>query len=185
MPVSESDRGSGGAFREPPRAATDAYFGSMSEMGTAIAEHDYETAAVQAREMLAVIPAWFEEEKARAVWAAEQRERWGIGPQTEPDAGDGPLLPPSIPVFQQGGTILALVGDEEALRLMADLVKREPELRHWTGKVEDHLYNLNLFAAIVEAVRSHPNCLQPDVKKLVGEKDGRRVANLIAYLENC
>ena len=66
---------------------------------------------------------------------------------------------------------------------MADLVKSEPELRHWTGKVEDHLYNLNLFAAIVEAVRSHPNCLQPDVKKLVGETDGRRVANLIGYLE--
>ena len=66
---------------------------------------------------------------------------------------------------------------------MADLVKREPELGHWAGKVEDHFYNLNLFATIVEAVRSHPNCLQPDVKKLVGEKDGRRVANLIAYLE--
>ncbi len=155
----------------------------MSEMLTAITEHHYETAAVRAREMLAVIPAWVEEEKARAVWATEQRERWGIGRQTEPDAGDVPLLPPSIPVFQQGGTILALVGDEEALRLMADLVKREPELRHWTDKVEDHLYNLNLFAAIVEAVRSHPNCLQPDVKNLVGEKDGRRVANLIAYLE--
>ena len=181
--ASESDLGSGGAFREPPTAATDAYFGSMSEMQNAIGKHDYETAAVRAREMMAVIPAWIEEETARSVWAAEQRERWDIGQQTEPDAGDVPLLPPSIPVFQQGGTILALVGDEEALLLMADLVKSEPELRQWTGKVEDHLYNLNLFAAIVEAVRSHPNCLQPDVKKLVGETDGRRVANLIGYLE--
>ena len=109
----EPDRRSDGPFGEPPRTATDAYFGSMDEMRTAIAEHDYETAAVRARAMLAVIPAWVEEEKARAVWAAEQRERWGIGPQTEPDAEDVPLLPPSIPVFQQGGTILALVGDEE------------------------------------------------------------------------
>ena len=175
--------GSGGVFGEPPRAATDAYFGSMSEMLAAIAERDYEVAAVRARKMLAVIPGWVEEEKARAVWAAKQRERWDIGRQTEPGAADVPLLPPSIPVFQQGGTILALVGDEESLRIMANLVKREPELRHWTEKVEDHLYNLNLFAAIVEAVGAHPNCLQPDVKKLVGEKDGRRVANLIAYLE--
>ena len=91
-------------FREPPTAATDAYFGSMSEMQNAIGKHDYETAAVRAREMMAVIPAWIEEETARSVWAAEQRERWDIGQQTEPDAGDVPLLPPSIPVFQQGGT---------------------------------------------------------------------------------
>ena len=91
--------GSGGVFGEPPTAATDAYFGSMSEMQIAIAEHDYETAAVRAREMLAVIPAWVAEEKARAVWEAEQQERWGIGQQAEPDAGDVPLLPPSIPVL--------------------------------------------------------------------------------------
>ena len=32
-------------------------------MQTAIAEHDYETADVRARENLAVIPAWIEEEK--------------------------------------------------------------------------------------------------------------------------
>ncbi len=56
--ASESDLGSGGAFREPPTAATDAYFGSMSEMQNAIGKHDYATAAVRAREMMAVIPAW-------------------------------------------------------------------------------------------------------------------------------
>ena len=179
----EPDRSFDGVFEEPPREATDAYFESMSEMRIAISEHDYETAAVRARENLAVIPAWVEEEEARAVWVAEQRKRWGIGVETEPAAGDVPLLPPSIPVFQQGGTILALVGDEESLRAMADLAERTPELGHRVDKIEDHLYNAGLFAAIVEAVRSHPNCLQPDVKRLVGEKDGRRVANLISYLE--
>ena len=128
--------------------ATDVYLGSMSEMQTAIGEHGYETAAVRARENLAVIPAWIEEKKARAVWAAEQRQRWGIGVEKEPAAGDVPLLPPSIPVFQQGGTILALVGDEETLRSMANLVKRTPELGHWVDKIEDHLYNVGLLAAI-------------------------------------
>ena len=179
----EPDRGPDRGFGEPPTEATDAYFESMSEMQTAIAEHDYETAAVRARENLAVIPAWIEEEKARSAWEAEFGNRWGIGVETESATDDTPLLPPSIPVLRQGGTILALVGDVETLRAMADLAKRTPELGDWANKLEDHLYNASLFAAIVEAVRSHPDCLQPDVKGLVGETDGRRVANLISYLE--
>ena len=66
---------------------------------------------------------------------------------------------------------------------MADLAKSTPELGKWVGSVEKHLYDLELFRSIREAVGSHPSCLQTDVKGLVGEKDGRRVANLISYLE--
>ena len=125
----EPDRGPDQGFGEPPTEATDAYFESMSEMQTAIAEHDYETAAVRARENLAVIPAWIEEEKARSAWEAEFGNRWGVGVETESATDDTPLLPPSIPVLRQGGTILALVGDVETLRAMADLAKRTTRTR--------------------------------------------------------
>ena len=145
-----------GKSRESRSEGEGPYFKSMGQMKTAIAEHNYEEAARFARKNLAAIPKWMK----------------GYGD-----------LPPSIPVFQQGGTVLALVGDQEGLSRMADLAKGTPVLNEWVDAVEDHLYNLKLFEAIEDAIRSNPNCLQPDVKGLVGEQDGRRVANLISYLE--
>ena len=148
------------ARQERCTPATDAYFESMNQMRTAIAEHDYEQAARLVRENIAAVPGWITE------WTQEHGE-----------------LPPSMPVFQQGGTILALVGDHEGLSRMADIAKSTPQLEMWVEGIEDHLYNMALFESIQEAVRSNPNCLQRDVKGLVGEQDGRRVANLISYLE--
>ncbi len=149
-----------GKSRESRSEGEDPYFKSMGQMKTAIAERNYEEAARFARKNLAAIPKWI--------------PRWMKG------YGD---LPPSIPVFEQGGTVLALVGDQEGLSRMADLAKNTPLLNKWVDSAEDHLYNLKLFAAIEDAIRSHPNCFQRDVKGLVGEQDGRRVANLISYLE--
>lgn len=148
------------ARQERCTPATDAYFESMNQMRKAIAEHDYEQAARLVRENIAAVPGWITE------WTQEHGE-----------------LPPSMPVFQQGGTILALVGDHEGLSRMADIAKSTPLLEMWVEGIEDHLYNMALFESIQEAVRSNPNCLQRDVKGLVGEQDGRRVANLISYLE--
>ena len=95
----------------------------------------------------------------------------------------GSLGVSSIPVLQQGGTVLALVGDESGLTQMRDIVFSTPELEPWIENVAQHEDSLRLFQAIQDAVTAHPNCLQPEVKELVGESDGRRVANLISYLE--
>jgi hypothetical protein len=40
-----------------------------------------------------------------------------------------------------------------------------------------------LFVAILIAIEKNPGCLQTDVKELIGAEDGRRVANLISWLE--
>ena len=170
---------------EECREAGDAYFESMSRMQAAIAKHQYEKAAGLARENLRAIPKWIEEEACNAAIRAELGQCLGMDSEVEGEPADveRSLLPPSIPVFQQGGTILALVGDEEGLSRMADLAASTPELAKWVGNVEQHLSNLELFKSIEETIRSHPSCLQTDVKGLVGEKDGRRVANLISYLE--
>ena len=166
---------------EDRREASDAYFDSMHQARAAIAEHDYEKAARLVRKNLATIPNWIKERKDN-VALAEERGVYGEE-ESEMTEDEKVRLPPSIHAFQQGGTVLALVGDQECLSRMADLAKNAPLLNKWVDSVEDHLYNLNLFEAIQDAIRSHPNCLQKDVKGLVGEQDGRRVANLISYLE--
>ena len=66
---------------------------------------------------------------------------------------------------------------------MRDLVSGHPPLGRWMPKVERHEEDLILFNSILEAVQTHPDCLQTEVKGLVGISDGRRVANLLSYLE--
>jgi hypothetical protein len=75
------------------------------------------------------------------------------------------------------------VGDDETLDLMQGVVASVPELEPWTEEVRRHQHDRHLFQAILYAVVTHPNCLQTEVKDFVGEEDGRRVANLIYYLE--
>ena len=94
---------------EERREAGDAYFESMSRMQTAITKQQYEKAAGLARENLGTIPKWIEEESYNAAMAPVRQgamDRYlGMDSQVEPELADEErsLLPPSIPVFQQGG----------------------------------------------------------------------------------
>ena len=137
------------------------YFDTMSRMQAAIARREFGAAAVLVRENITYIPDWVKEN-------LQQYGSFDIS---------------SIPSLQQGGKVLALVADKEGLASMRAIVDSTPELEAWGENVRQHQHDLQLFMAIQEAVTSHPNCLQTDVKGLVGEKDGRRVANLISYLE--
>ena len=85
----------------------------------------------------------------------------------------------SIPTLQQGGTVVALVGDDKGLARMQEIVASLEELEPWAEAVEQHLGDRRLFADNLQLVVSQPTCLQTDVKGLIGEEDSRRVANLI------
>ncbi len=137
------------------------YFDTLLRMQDAISHQDYNGAALLVRKNIASIPRW----------VAETRRQHGA------------FDIPSIPSFQQGGKVLALVGDDAGLSKMQKIVDSIPELRPWAENIQQHKYDLQLFKAIQGAIASHPNCLQTDVKNLIGEPDGRRVANLISYLE--
>jgi len=89
----------------------------------------------------------------------------------------------TIPALEQGGTMLALEGDDQGLRAMRRIVISNPELNPWNSFINRHEQDMHLFKAILEAVEKNPQCLQTGVKKLVGTEDGRRVANLISWLE--
>ena len=145
----------------PRDEISDHYFDTMSRMQAAISNNDFEDAVKLIRLNLRYIPDWVKETCRQY----------------------GSLDVSTIPALQQGGTILALVGDEDGLARMRDIVASTVELEPWAANVERHQHDLHLFQMILDAVTKHPNCLQTEVKRLVGEEDGRRVANLISYLD--
>ena len=143
-----------------PRAS-DSYFDTMARMQAAVCKRNFEEAARLVRENLKCIPDWVRE------WRRDY----------------GSFEISTIPALQQGGTVLALVGDDEGLARMDEIVASVPELEPWAEEIKRHKYDRQLFQAILELIAAHPNCLQTEVKGLIGESDGHRVANLISYLE--
>ena len=147
--------------RSSGQRISDQYFDTMLQMRAAISKNDFEEAARLIRLNLQYIPGWVKE---------TFREY-------------GAFEIPSIPALQQGGRILALVGDDKGLNQMREIVTSSGELDAWTENIEEHQRDRHLFRAILEAIGQNPNCLQTEVKELIGEQDGRRVATLISYLE--
>ena len=142
-------------------AASDSYFNTMGQMQEAISKRRFEDAAGLVRQNLRQLPGWVN----------EYRQEYGE------------FEIRTIPALQQGGTILALTADDEGLAEMQRLVVSTPDLQPWKDQVSRHAEDRHLLAAILEAIKTHPKCLQTDVKGHIGAKDGHRVANLISYLE--
>lgn len=140
---------------------SDAYFETMFRMQKAVSSQDFEEAARLVRENLQYIPDWVRE--------------------TRHDYGSFDIS--SVPALQQGGTILALVGDDEGIEQMREVVSSTPELEQWVKGVEQHQLDRRLFEVILKLVTDRPNCLQTEVKGFIGVEDGRKVANLISYLD--
>lgn len=88
-----------------------------------------------------------------------------------------------VPVLDQGGKILALLEDTSGLERMQEIVTATDALKNYTKIVERHFRDMKMFQDIRAAIRDNPMCLQGDVKVFIAEPDGRRVANLISWLE--
>ena len=140
--------------------ASDLYWQTLGEMQQQISRNDFEGAAESVRRNLEQIPAW----------AEQMRREYGS-------------VDVSIPCLEQGGRVLALVGDTSGIGKMQAVVESLPDLKRWGESIGEHKRDVVLFQSIKEAVKANPKCLQTEVKGLVGESDGRRVANLIHYLE--
>ena len=118
----------------------------MSRMQTAISNDHFEDAVKFIRLNLRYIPDWVKETCRQY----------------------GSLEVSTIPALQQGGTILALVSDEDGLARMREIVASTVELEPWVENVERHQHDLRLFKMILDVVTKHPNCLQTEVKRLAG-----------------
>ena len=137
------------------------YFAALGDMEQAISRRDFVAAAAAVRRSLDLIPTFVQ----------------SMGRLT------GQFRVPSIPALERGGTVLALAGDRTGLAAMLRLVRSVPLLDHRISSVESHLADLDTLEAIVAAVLANPGFAQTSIKTLIGAPDGRRVANLIAWLE--
>ncbi len=89
-----------------------------------------------------------------------------------------------LPIMTHGIKVLAVMGEREVLARMLQTVNSTPALRNHAYDLERCLEDADIHDAIEQAVKANRNCLQPDVKIHIDQSDGRRVANLITYLEN-
>lgn len=148
-------------YQGPNREATNRYFDLMGKMQGAIATQKYDEAASIIVQTLEVVEPWLKE-----------------------DVGEyGKFVIGSIPVFEQGGRILAFLGKDTELARMEDITKRHPEFGPWRETVAEHRADQVRFVRILGAVREKPGILQIDMKKEIGGEDGRRIATLIGFLE--
>lgn len=137
------------------------YFETMGKLQEAISKRNYEKAARFTRENIRQISAFVR--------------------NTKQEYGTFDIS--SIPALEQGGTMLALEGDDKGLKEMRRIIMSIAVLKPWNSFIDRHEDDMRLFKAILETVEKNPQCLQTNVKKLVGTEDGRRVANLISWLE--
>lgn len=145
----------------PNRDASNCYFDLMGKMQLAAANLRYDDAARIIQETLGVVEPWLKEDLSES----------------------GQFFISSIPVFEQGGRILAYLGRDSMLSEMDAIIQRHPEFAPWQDTVAQHRADIARFARILEIVAQTPGTLQTDMKKLLGEDDGRRIATLIAFLE--
>ena len=143
------------------REASSRYFDNMAEVQGALAQRNYAKAALLTRDSITLIPAW-----VRAT-----RKEFGS------------FVIGSIPAIEQGGRAMALVGDGAGLAAMRALVEGHEDLRPWTTCVADHIADQAFFKSIIDAVSASPGCLQSELKIMLGEPDGRRISQLVIYLE--
>ena len=142
----------------PNRDASVRYFDLMGKMQLAAANLRYDEAAQIILQTLKVVEPWLQENLNEY----------------------GSFDIRSIPVFDQGGRILAYLSRDSALAEMDQIIQRHAEFEPWRDTVAEHRADTARFARILEIVEETPGTLQTDMKKLLGEEDGRRVATLIA-----
>ena len=150
------------ADKEAWDKVSDAYYDTLSRMNTAVSKRDYKEAGQLVRQNLEYISDFLKE------YGSEF---------------NSPDIDFNFTEMYKGGTILAFLGDDQGLARMREIVTSFPLLKPLVEEVDQHQKDRHLFQAIIDAVAAHPHCLQTEVKTLIGEEDGYKVANLISYLE--
>lgn len=146
----------------PTQGGVGRYFHHLEQLQLAMKVHDYRSAAQWARESIDDLP--------------------GLVRGTRASYGRFDIV--SIPVLEEGATLLAVYGDREALERMTRVVEGEPALRRdWTACVAAAEEDRILAERTIEHVAmSGDGVLQRTLKAELGITDGRHFSTLVQWL---
>jgi len=135
------------------------YFDLLHQQANAVKEKDYPAAARAAGDSLPLIRNWLTDRTF-----------------------DGGLVTISIPALAQGGTMMALCGDDKGLSDISELISDFDALQAYREEAGQHISDRHLFDVIRGVVKKKPGVLQNKMKTETGHEDGRRLSLLINYL---
>lgn len=89
----------------------------------------------------------------------------------------------SIPALEEPLPYYAINGHGGQIQNIEDIVSFFPELSAWKELVTSSKETANLSSRLIKAITENPGTLQKDIKKLIGVEDGKKVANVLYYME--
>lgn len=143
------------------KAVSQQYFALHEQIQAAQKGRDYSRAATLIRQTYELLPSFV---------AACKREygRWDIQ---------------SSVAVHTGGTILAVLQDEDGVRLLQRTLAAVDDLKPWRPIGDAAVNDLNLVVRIMDVVVSHPGMLQNALRDYLPDADRRRIAALATWLE--
>ena len=137
----------------------DSYFELTEVIRNAMVARRYETVANAARKSIVPLEKWLT--KTRGERSREQID---------------------VPLFHEGGTMMAMTGDLKGLKQIRDIAHEFEYLNDFRVIAVKHLEDVELFKRIRQVIKSKPGVLQNTMKTELSEKDGRHVSQLISWL---
>jgi hypothetical protein len=84
---------------------------------------------------------------------------------------------------EAGRTLMPAVGEREGIAELRLALQERPELYPWISIADAASVDADLVGAILDRVAQEPGILQTDVKNRLVDADGRKIANLLYWLE--
>ena len=96
---------------------------------------------------------------------------------------DGSFDLGSIPALEEPLPYYAINGYGGEIQNIEEIVEFLPELSPWKEAVNEAKETASLASRLLKTINDSPGTLQKDIKKLVNVEDGKKVANVLYYME--
>jgi hypothetical protein len=95
---------------------------------------------------------------------------------------DGKFLIKSITAIELGLIFWAIYEDKSKIQKIQELVNKFPDLEPWIQNVDDAFNSFEMTGQILQLLEKNSILKQTDIKKMIPEADGKKIANLVYYL---
>ena len=97
--------------------------------------------------------------------------------------GKSKLKIQSIPCIDEYGKLCAVMGENEEIDIISQIVDYYDDLYSWKEIVDNLRNYLQITEEILDHIQQQPGILQSDLKKFISNSDGRTISNICYYLD--